>query len=167
MEVRAKLSHLRIAPRKVRLVADLVRGKKTATAQNLLNFTRNKSAAIILKLLNQAVANAKNNSKLDETNLFISKITVDAGPILKRFRPRARGSANEIQKKTSHITIILDEVRKGLKREVAAEEKPETAKAEIAPSATGAKEKERVKAPKELGKTGSGAKQKIFRRQVF
>src|SRR4030042_3742626 len=124
MEVSAKLKYLRIAPRKVRLVADLIRGKRVEVAQNILNFNTNKSSTVILKLLNQAIANAKNNFKLFDKNLYISKITVDGGPILKRIRPRARGSAYEIQKKTSHITIILDEThaRKKASKEKAEEE---------------------------------------------
>ncbi len=117
MAITAKLSYKRIAPRKVRLLADLIRGKSAHQARAILNFLPNKSAGVILKLLNQAVNSAKNNFKIDEDNLYISKIIVDAGPILKRFRPRARGSAYEIQKKTSHIKITLQEIEKGLRKE--------------------------------------------------
>jgi len=112
MQIFAKLKYTRTAPRKVRLVADLVRGRRAKDAQAILSFTLNKSAATVLKLLNQAVSSAKNNFKIQEDNLYISKIMVDGGPILKRSRPRARGSAYEIQKKTSHITIILEEIEK-------------------------------------------------------
>lgn len=112
MAVTAKLRYLRIAPRKVRLVADLIRGKRVEEAQNILSFTRKRSALPLLKLLKQAIANAKNNFHLDEKNLYISKITVDEGPKLKRVFPRARGQAAEIQKKTSHITIVLSEIEK-------------------------------------------------------
>lgn len=113
--VKAKLSYLRIAPRKVRLVADMVRRKKIGEAQAILAFTAKRGAKPILKLLNSAQANAKNNFHLDENNLYISKIIVDEGPKLKRFMPRARGSASPIQKKTSHITICLDEIIPGKK----------------------------------------------------
>ena len=112
MQVKAQLKYLRIAPRKVRLVADLIRGKSTLQAQTILNFTIKKAAVPLLKLLNSAIANAKNNFKLEEANLFISKIEVNEGPKYKRFRARARGQAYEIQKKTSHINIVLDEKKK-------------------------------------------------------
>lgn len=116
MEVKAKLKHLRIAPRKVRLVADLIRKKSVEEAQSILNFTTNRAAPVLLKLLKQAVTNAKNNFQLDESNLYIQKITVDEGPKLKRWRPRARGMAYPIQKKTSHITIILNEIKERPKK---------------------------------------------------
>ena len=110
MEVIAKLRYLRIAPRKVRLVADLVRGKSVEEATHILNFTRKRAAKPILKLLNSAIANASHNFQLKKENLYISKIVVDEGPKLKRWRPRARGVAYEIQKKTSHITLVLAEI---------------------------------------------------------
>jgi len=116
MEVKAYLRHLRMAPRKVRLVADLIRGKSVEEAQNILNFTTKRVALPLLKLLKQAIFNAKNNFQLDEKNLYISKIIVDEGPKLKRVFPRARGHADEIQKKTSHIPLILDEIKKKPKK---------------------------------------------------
>jgi len=112
MPIIAKLRHLRIAPRKVRLVADLIRGKRIEEAQNILNFTIKKAALPLLKLLRSAVANAKNNFQLDESNLYIVKVLVDEGPKYKRWRARARGRADEIQKKTSHITVVLDKIGK-------------------------------------------------------
>ncbi len=115
MEVKAKLRHLRIAPRKVRLVADALRGERVAKAKSFLGFTVKKSTDPMLKLLNSAIANAKNDYGIDESNLYISEIRVDEGPKLKRWMPRARGSASQIQKKTSHITIILDEIKKTAK----------------------------------------------------
>jgi large subunit ribosomal protein L22 len=108
MSVITKLKHLRIAPRKVRLAARLIRGKRIEEAQNILNFTVKKAASPLLKLLRSAAANAKNNFQLDESNLYIAKILVDEGPKYKRWRARARGRAEEIQKKTSHVTIVLD-----------------------------------------------------------
>lgn len=111
-KVTAKLRYLRIAPRKVRLVADLIRGKNLEQAKTILSFTIKKSAAPLLKLLKQAEANAKNNFQLEPDNLFISKITVDEGPKFKRWEPRWRGQAYEIQKKTSHVALILDEREK-------------------------------------------------------
>lgn len=116
MSVTAKLRYLRIAPRKVRLVANLIRGKSVEEAQTILNFTVKKAAQPLIKLLKSAIANAKNNFQLDSKNLYISKIMVDEGPKYKRWMPRARGQASEIQKKTSHLTIILEEIVKKPKR---------------------------------------------------
>jgi len=110
MPVTAKLKYLRISPRKVRLVADLIRGKKIEEAQAILKFAKKRGTHPLFKLLNSAVANAKNNFQLDPKNLYISKITVDEGQKYKRWMPRARGAAYEIQKKTSHITIVLAEI---------------------------------------------------------
>jgi len=115
-QVTAKLKYLRIAPRKVRMVIEQIRGKSTAEAETILNFMIKKGSVPILKLLKQAVANAKNNFQLDSANLFISKIMVDEGPKLKRWRARARGSAAEIQRKVSHITIVLDQLGKKQKK---------------------------------------------------
>ena len=112
MSVTAKLRYLRIAPRKVRLVADLIRKKSIEEAQTILSFTTKKAAKVLLKLLKQAIANAKTNFQLEEKNLYISKILVDEGPKYKRWMPRARGQASPIQKKTSHVTIELTEIEK-------------------------------------------------------
>jgi len=130
MAVTAKLSYLRIAPRKVRLVADLIRGKKVSQALNLLEFLPKKSSLPIFKLLKQAIANAKNNFQMDESNLYISKILVDEGPKLKRWMPRARGEAHEIQKRTSHITLFLEEIEKKPKKRVQPSIKKEVEKKE-------------------------------------
>lgn len=115
--ITAKLSYLRIAPRKVRLVADLIRGKGVNEAQAILNFTVKKATDPLLKLLKQAITNAKSSFQTDQSNLYISKITVDEGPKLKRWRPRARGRACEIQKKTSHITLALNITKQAQKRD--------------------------------------------------
>lgn len=111
MSILAKLRHLRIAPRKVRLVADLIRGKSIKESQNILNFIVKRAAGPLSNLLKSAVANAKNNFQIQEDNLYISKIIVDEGRKQKRWRPRARGQAAEIQKKSSHITIYLDKIK--------------------------------------------------------
>lgn len=111
MPATAKLNYLRIAPRKVRLLADLIRGKSVEQAQNILSFTTKRASQPLLKLLKSAMASAKNQFRGQEQDLYISKITVDEGPKLKRWMPRARGSAYEIQKKTSHITLVLDTVK--------------------------------------------------------
>ena len=128
MEIKVKLSNLRTAPRKVRQVVDLVRGKKVQEAASILLFTVNKSARPVLKLLNSAVDSAKKNYQLSEDNLFISKITVDEGPKLKRWHPMSRGRAYPIIKRSSHIAIILSEkkpvVDKKVKKVEATIEKP-------------------------------------------
>jgi len=180
MAVIAKLNYLRIAPRKVRLVTDLIRGKRTEEAQNILNFTIKKAAAPLLKLLKSAIANAKNNFQLNESNLYISKIFVDEGPKLKRWRARARGRADEIQKKTSHVTIVLDEiekltkkVKKGKKAKKAKEvEKvpPEGPRPRVEDEAYGAGKIEKPKLRPELDvkkpRIERGIK-RIFRRKAF
>ena len=113
MKVTAKLNYLRIAPRKVRLVADIVRRKNVEQAQAILSFTIKRASKPILKLLNSALANAKNVYQIEPNNLYISKITVDEGPKLKRWRARSRGRAFGIEKKTSHITLELEEIKPG------------------------------------------------------
>ena len=107
--ITAKLRHLRISPRKVRLVANLIKGLSVKEAEKQLKFLTKRSAQPVLKLLNSAIANAENNAKLIKENLYISRITVDIGPSLKRWRPRAMGRAFQILKRTSHITITLDQ----------------------------------------------------------
>jgi len=116
MQIVAKLNNLRISARKVRLVADIIRRKPVGEAQTILGFTVKRGSPVMLKLLRQAIANAKNNFQLEETDLYVSKLTVDDGPKLRRWRARARGSANLIQKKTSHITLVLDSAKPASKK---------------------------------------------------
>jgi large subunit ribosomal protein L22 len=112
MESTAKLKYARVSAQKARLVANLVRGKDVEEAIEVLSFTNKKSAPIIRKLVESAVANAEvknasSGAEIDVDDLFVEVITVDAGPSLRRFRPRARGRATKILKKTSHITVVL------------------------------------------------------------
>ena len=109
MQVIAQLNNLRIAPRKVRLVANLIKKSSVLSAQAQLKFQIKKAALPILKLLKSGVASAVNNFNLSPENLYISNVLVDEGPKLKRFRARAFGRAGAIHKKTSHITLILEE----------------------------------------------------------
>lgn len=102
----AKLQNLKITARKVRLVADLIRRKPVIEAEAILRFTTKKASLPLLKLLQSAVANAK-NAKIETENLIISRIMVNEGPMQERVFPRSRGRADRIQKKTSHITIEL------------------------------------------------------------
>lgn len=108
MDVRANLRSIRISPRKVRLVTDLIRNKKVGDAIVILNNTNKKSSVPVQKLVKSAVANAVNNG-LDADRLFIKEIFVNEGPTLKRFRPRAHGRAYEILKRTSHITATVSD----------------------------------------------------------
>ena len=109
MEVTAKLRYSRIGAFKARLVADLVRGWSVNDAIKELTFSSKKAASIIKKLIESGVANAENSEVMDVDNLYIKTITVDEGPFIKGFRPRAQGRASGIKKKTSHISLILAE----------------------------------------------------------
>jgi len=99
-----------MSPQKVRLVADLIRGKKVQEARNTLLYTRKYAAGIVANVLKSAVANAAQNPNIDENILYVKEIFVDQGPSLKRWRARAQGRAAGIKKRTSHITVILDEI---------------------------------------------------------
>jgi len=161
MEITAKLNYLHISPRKVRLVADLIRGKQIEEAHNLLRFTVKKASDPMLKLLMQAQANAKNNFKIDPSILYISKVTVDEGPKYKRWRARARGRAAEIQKKTSHITMILTEKEGKIKKLTTIQKSEKKEKTKNV-------EKPKIRPQKELTKSGRETSvKKIFRRKSF
>lgn len=112
MEIKVQLNNLRVAPRKTRLVADLIRNKELAQARALLNFTVKRAAGPILKLLNSAADSAAKNFKMRENDLYVSKITVDEGPKMKRFHPMSRGRAYPIIKRTSKIILVLSEKEK-------------------------------------------------------
>jgi len=109
MEARAVARHVRISPRKARQVIDLIRGKDVEEALTILKFTPKGASPIVEKVLRSAVANAENNFEMDVDSLYVAECYVDQGPTLKRIRPRARGMANRIRKRTSHITVILRE----------------------------------------------------------
>mgnify|MGYP001244128426 FL=1 len=109
MEVKASAKHVRIAPRKVRVVVDLIRGKDIDEALAILRNTPKAASPLVEKVLKSAVANAEHNYDLNADNLYVAKAFVDQGPTLKRYRARARGMATRILKKTSHITLMLAE----------------------------------------------------------
>ncbi len=109
MEAKAVARYIRIAPRKVRLVVDLIRGKQVGEALAILKHTPKAASPVVEKLLKSAIANAEHNYEMDPNNLVVGKIFVDQGPTLKRFRPRAMGRASRIHKRTSHITVVLNE----------------------------------------------------------
>ncbi|WP_416148184.1 50S ribosomal protein L22 [Salipaludibacillus sp. HK11] len=113
MEAKAVAKQVRIAPRKVRLVVDLIRGKAVGEAVSILKLTPKKASPVVEKLLNSAIANAEHNYEMEPDNLVVSKVFVDEGITLKRFRPRAMGRASRINKRTSHITLVLSEKKEG------------------------------------------------------
>jgi len=109
MEAKAVAKYIRMSPQKIRLVADLIRGKKVQEARNTLLYTRKYAAGAIANVLKSAVANAAQNPNIDENILYVKEIFVDQGPALKRWRAATQGKAAPIRKKSSHITVILDE----------------------------------------------------------
>lgn len=118
MEINASLRFLRMSPRKVRLVIDVIRGLPVAEAETRLRFVHKDAALPVLKLLRSAVANAEHNFKLDASTLRVKSVMADGGPTLKRFMPRAMGRATPIRKRTTHITLVLtDEPKAPTKKE--------------------------------------------------
>jgi large subunit ribosomal protein L22 len=109
MEARAVAKYIRMSPQKVRLVVDLIRGLKVGEAKRILLFTRKYAAIPVGKVLDSALANAKQNPNIDENILFVKEVFVDQGPSLKRWRARAQGRAAAIKKRMSHITVVLEE----------------------------------------------------------
>lgn len=109
MEVKASLKFARVGDQKARIVADLVRGKMVNDAIRILTFDNKKPAQMIKKLVESAVANAEQKQVIDVDNLYIKEILVDKGPFMKRYMPRAQGRASVIRKKSSHISLVLDE----------------------------------------------------------
>jgi len=166
MVVTVKLKYLRIAPRKVRLVADLIRGKSADEAEDILEWTRKKAAKPLKKLLKSATAAAEHNFQKERSNLYISKITVDEGPTLKRSRFRGFGRIFPIMKRTSHVTLVLDEIepeKKTKKAKKVARAKEEKKKRKLEkPREEKPKPRTAIPRPK-FGKTV----RKFFRRKAF
>jgi large subunit ribosomal protein L22 len=113
MQAKAVARTVRIAPRKVRLVVDLIRGKQVGEAIAILRHTPKAASPVVEKVLKSAIANAEHNYEMDVNNLVVTTAFVDEGPTLKRFRPRAMGRASQINKRTSHITIVVSEKKEG------------------------------------------------------
>lgn len=133
MRMKASLAHFRQSPRKVRLIADMIRGKQVETARQMLAFADKKSAPAVKKLLESAIANARDTGHSTET-LVVSKVYVDAGVVMKRFMPRARGSAGAIHKRTSRIHLELAET--GGQKKTAKQAAPATTKKPAAKAVT-------------------------------
>lgn len=173
MQIKAQLNRLRIAPRKVRLVSGLIKGLDVISAKHQLDFTVKRSARPLVKLLDSAVANAKNNFNLEETNLFVKDVTVNEGTKLKRFRPKGFGRTSPIEKKTSHIKIVLEEKVPGLKAKKAKKQVPEKIQeTNISEKTTQAKtfELKKPEIKREIGRKGflgdiKNISRKFFRRK--
>ena len=110
MQAKAQATHVRISPRKVKIVLDLIRNKPVDVAAAILKFTPKAACEPVGKLLNSAIANAENNFNMDKSLLYVAEALVCPGPIMKRVRPRAQGRAYRIEKRTSHITLVLKEM---------------------------------------------------------
>lgn len=154
MKVTAKIKHLRISPKKVRLVVDVIRGLMVEEAEAQLDFINKKAARPLKKLLASAVANANNNFQLERGNLYIKKIFVNEGPVLKRWQPRAFGRATPIRKRSSAITLVL-------------EEKMESKKSKIIPSEATKEKIKVVKSLKDLPKSVEVQKEKELEREIL
>lgn len=142
MQTKAKLRYLRVAPRKVRLLIDLVRGMKVDEALIQLQYSGKKAATPLKKLIESAIANAQHNHKMDRKTLIVKEAYVDGGPILYRWMPRAFGRASKIRKRTSHITVVLEGVAK---------EEPKAAK----------KAETKAEPKKPASKAGQGKEKKV------
>lgn len=175
MEIKASLNHLRMGPRKVRLVVDVVRGMTIDKALDQLQFLNKLASDPVKKLILSAVANAEHNFSLAKDNLFIKEIKVDGGVTLKRWMPKAHGRATVIRKRGSHVHVTLAEIVEGGKKEarkdkVEAPVKLETVVAEAEKRSKGAKKDD--KTSKDGGKvnadvkSGKGFTSKVFNRKV-
>ena len=109
MEAKAIARHIRIAPRKIRIVVDLIRGKNVGEAFAILKYTPKVGAEVVEKVLKSAIANAEHNYDLNADALYVAEVFVDQGPTLKRIHPRSRGQAFKILKRTSHVTVVVKE----------------------------------------------------------
>lgn len=161
-EATAKLKNLSIAPRKVRLLVDVIRGKHVNAALAQIQVANLRTALPVMKLIKSAIANAK-NQKMDANKLYIKSILVNQGPMLKRFLPRARGSATEIQKKYSHILVTLAESDKIAAPNYLIIEKAKRVKKE---GKVEKKQKVGKEAEEKIGEKKRGFVQKIFNRKA-
>lgn len=109
MEVKATAKYVRVSPRKVRLVINAIRGKPVDEALAILRFLPNAAAKAVAKVVQSAAANAENNYQLEPDELYVARVYADEGPTLKRFRPRSRGRVSPILKRSSHITVVVDQ----------------------------------------------------------
>jgi large subunit ribosomal protein L22 len=174
MEVKGSAKHLKITPKKMRLVVDVVRGMSVDRAESQLHFVPRKASAIILKALHSVVASAEHNFNLKKDNLFIKKIIVNEGPSLERWTPKAFGRATPIKKRTSHLEITLGEYKPTVatKRHQPLESKKEEIKgSEVAVTDTEKQTIHKIKANKKdnqkIKPKQVGVKSKIFSRKTI
>lgn len=167
MEVLAKGKYIRISPKKARPIANLIRGKKVNEARIMLDSLPQSSAFEIKKVLNSATANAENNFNLEKSSLLVAKITINGGPTIKRYMPRAKGMASEIKRRTSHIEIILSgEIgTKKKKTEKAIKNEDDPEKELKAEKVVGRNERD-IDKLKEINRGNQGKKTQIFRRKT-
>lgn len=163
-EVKAQLNGLRMAPRKVRAITNLTKGKDVIHALNQMEFLIKRPVLPLIKLLNSAIANAENNMNMVKENLFIKEFLVDEGIKLKRFMPKAQGRAGEIQKKTSRVRLVLSERVAGLKRHPS--EKKVKEKTEMVADESVKTETRKHEVKTEIGKKSEGSiAKRLFRRK--
>lgn len=174
MDIKAQLNNLRMAPRKVRAVSNLIKGKNVLDAANQLEVAVKRSSLPIMKLLKSAIANAESNHNLAKENLYVKSIIVNEGVKLKRFKPKGFGRVSPIEKKTSHIKLILAERIPGLKRAVQSEKKDiltkEVTKQEFKKTTGGEIRQGRPEIKTELGKKEGVLKslgRRMFRRKAI
>lgn len=183
MQVTVKLQHLRIAPRKIRLLADLLREKKVAEAKRILDFSLQRGSIPLKKLLESGIMAAKDKFQTEEENLRIAEIKVDEGPKLKRWRPRSRGQTYQILKRTSHVSLTIEGESSKKKGDVGPkpmvkQEKERVEKPVFAEMSESKTEKPELKEEKPerrrdkkltgfLSKSRKGSWKKIFRRKAF
>ena len=168
-EVRAQLNYLRMAPRKVRLVTDVIKGMDYPSAKVTLENLNKRAAEPVLKVLNSAAANGHNNFNLVKDNLYVKDVLVDEGVKMKRYRPKGFGMAALIQKKTSHITLVLDEKVKGMVRQPDKEEE-KVEEPEVTEEVQAEEKAKTPEAKQDLGRKGGlfgNLKRKMFRRKAI
>jgi large subunit ribosomal protein L22 len=163
VETRAIARYVGVSPRKARLVTDLIKGRDLADARQILDYSPRAAARVVGKVLSSATANAENNNKLSPESLFVARAYVDEGPTLKRFRPRALGRATRINKRTSHITIVLEEkvperevTRRRLRRRKPPAEPEEEKAREETPEAGEPEGKRKAPSKPRAGKAAAG-----------
>ncbi len=167
MEVKASLKHLRMSPRKVRLVIDVIRKMPVEAALDQLRFINKLAATPVAKLIKSAIANAENTYSLERSNLYIKEIRSHEGVMLKRWMPRAHGRATSIRKRGCHLDLILAEIKESGKKEKKVVKAADPVKLEkLAKDSEQAASKVVPKVAKEKGKKAAGEKTKMFRRKA-
>lgn len=167
MEVKASLKNLRMSPRKIRLVIDVIRKMPVEAALDQLRFVNKLAAEPIAKLVKSAIANAENTYSLERDNLYIKEIRSDEGVMLKRWMPRAHGRATSIRKRGCHLSLVLGEIKESGKKEAKVVKAADPVKLEkLAKEGETTAQKVAAKAEKEKGKKAAGEKTKMFRRKA-